>query len=85
MRAASGVTGVAFELAEQLERLRLHLFFFVADVGDDVAEDVHGGHAGIAGAADGLHGGDKDLLDAEALFDGLEGHAPGRWWSSWGW
>ena len=77
--------GVALELAQQLERLGFHLLFFAADVGNDVAEDVHRRHAGIARAADGLHGGDKDLLDAEALFDGLERHAPGRWSSSWDW
>ncbi len=65
---------MAVEVAEQFERLGFHLFFFAADVGDDVAEDVHRGHAGIAGAADGLHGGDEDLLDAEAFFERLESH-----------
>ena len=64
---------VAIEMAEELERLGFHLLFFAADVGDDVAEDVHRRYAGIARAGDGLHGGDKDLLDAEALFEGLEG------------
>jgi hypothetical protein len=66
--------GVAFELAQQLQRLLFHLLFFAADVGNHVVENVHRRHAGIARAADGLHGGDKDLLDAEALLDGLERH-----------
>ena len=63
---------VAIELAQQLEHLLFHLLFFVADVGNDVVEDVHGGYAGIARAADGLHGGGKDLLDSKAIVDGLE-------------
>ena len=85
MRAARGVDSMAFELAQQLEHLLFHFLFFVADVGNDVVEDVHRGYAGIAGAADGLHGGDEDLLDSEAIFDGLEGHAPDPWSSSWSW
>ena len=37
---------VAVELAQQLERLGFHLFFFAADVGNDVVEDVHRGTPG---------------------------------------
>ena len=65
---------MAIQFAEQLEGLGFHFFFFAADEGDDVVEDVHGGDAGVASAADGLHGGDKDLLDAEALLDRLKRH-----------
>jgi hypothetical protein len=77
--------GVAFQLAEQLERLLFHLLFFVADVGNDVVEDVHGGHAGIARAADGLHGGGEDLLDAEEVVNGLEREHRTHGWCSWSW
>src|ERR1035437_1621776 len=69
-----GGDGVAFKTAEKLEGFGLHLFFFAANVGHDVDQDVHGGYAGVAGAGDGLHGGHEDLFDAEALLDGLEGH-----------
>ena len=46
--------------AEELAAFFLQLFFFVFDEGDDVAEDVERRHAGVAGAADGLHGRDED-------------------------
>ena len=49
------------------------LLFFALDVGDDVAQDVEGGHAGVACSADGLHGGDEDALNAEAIGQRLEG------------
>ena len=52
---------VAAEFAQDLLRLLLHLLFFAADEGNHVAHDVHGGHAGIAGAGDGLHGGGDRL------------------------
>ena len=45
----------AVELAEDLLRLLLHLLFFAADEGDHVADNVHGRHARIARARDGLH------------------------------
>src|SRR5579864_8024678 len=54
------------ERSQQLARFRFHLVFFFGDVGNHVAQDVHGRDAGIARAADGLHGGDKNLVDAEA-------------------
>ncbi len=57
--------------AEQLADFFLQLFFFVLDERDDVAEDVERSDAGIARAGDGLHGGDEELLDAEALFERL--------------
>ena len=44
-------------VAEHLVHLDLDLRLLVADERDDVAEDVEAGHAGIAGARDGLHGG----------------------------
>ncbi len=59
--------------AEELGDLFLELLFFVLDVGDDVAEDVERGDAGIAGAGDGLQGGDEELVDAEAGFERREG------------
>ena len=57
----------ALEFAEEFAGLFLHLLFFVLDEGHDVAEDVHGGDAGIARAADGLHGYGKDGFHAEGL------------------
>ncbi len=58
---------IAAEFAQDLLRLLLHLLFFAADEGDHVADDVHRGHAGVAGAGDGLHGGGDDAGDAELL------------------
>ena len=46
---------VAGEIAQDLLRLLLHLLFFAADERNHVADDVHGRHAGIARAGDGLH------------------------------
>ena len=51
---------VAREVAQDLLRLLLHLLFFAADEGNHVAHDVHGRHAGIARARDGLHRGGDD-------------------------
>ena len=65
--------GVIEDGAEELANLFLELLLFVLDEGDDVAEDVEGGYAGIAGAGDSLHGGDEQLLDAEALMERREG------------
>ena len=59
---------------QQFARLLFHLFFFLGDVGDDVAENVERGHAGIARAADRLHGHDHHLLQAEALFQRRQRH-----------
>ncbi len=56
-----------------LADLFLQLLFFVLDVGDDVAEDVERGDAGVARAGDGLHGADEEALDAEVFFERLEG------------
>jgi len=41
--------------------------------GDHVAHNVHGGHAGVARARNGLHGGGDHLRDAERL-EGREAH-----------
>ena len=56
---------IAAEIAQDLLRLLLHLLFFAADEGDHVGDDVHGRHARIAGAGDGLHGGGDHARDAE--------------------
>ncbi len=58
---------VSVEVAEDLLRLLLHLLFFAADEGDHVPHNVHGRHARIARAGDGLHRGGDDLRDAEGL------------------
>ena len=61
-----------FELAEQFLGLLFHLFFFIADVGDHVAEDVERGHAGISRAAHGLHGDGHHGFEAELLVKGRQ-------------
>src|SRR5215471_10038325 len=48
--------------AEDLDDLALQLFSLFRDVGDDVAEDVERGHAGITRAGDRLHRRDEALL-----------------------
>ena len=58
---------IATELAENLLGLLLHLFFFAADEGNDVADNVHRRHARIAGTGDGLQSGGDHLGDAERL------------------
>jgi len=75
-----GDYGMTLQPSQELQGLGFHLFFFAADVGDDIAQNIHRWHAGVACAGNGLHGGDKDLLYAEALLDGLERHdeADGR-------
>jgi hypothetical protein len=45
--------------------LLLHLVFFAADVGHDVAEDVERRHARVTGAGDRLHGRDDHLRQPE--------------------
>jgi len=68
------------EVPENLERLPLHLFFFAANVGYDVVDDVEAGYAGVACARDGLHGGDDAGFDrAKGFFERAEGyHETGR-------
>ena len=58
---------VAREIAEDLLRLLLHLFFFAADERNHVGIDVHGSHARITRARNGLHGGSDHARDAELL------------------
>ncbi len=53
--------------AEQLLRLKLHFFFFTTDEGDDVALDIHRGHAGVSSAGNGLKSDDEDFLEAEGI------------------
>ena len=55
----------AVQLAEELAGFLFHLFFFVADEGDDIAENIERGHAGISRAAHGLHGHGHHGLEAE--------------------
>ena len=62
----------SLEFAEKFAGLFLHLLFFILDEGHDVAEDVQGGNAGIARAADRLHGYDKDGLNTESLLQGRQ-------------
>jgi len=64
---AGGDDLASLELAEKLACFLLHLFLFVLDVGNDVAENVQGGDAGITRAADGLHGDGKDGFNAESF------------------
>ncbi len=47
--------------------------FFALDVGDDVVDDVEAGDSGVSCAAESLHGGDIDAVDAEGAVDGGEG------------
>ena len=58
------------EIAEELARLLLHLFFFFGDVGDYVAQNVHRCHARVSRAADRLHGGDHNGLESEFALKG---------------
>jgi len=69
----AGLKPVVVEAAEELGYFFLELLFFVLDVGDDVAEDVERSYSGVAGAGDGLHGGDEELVDAKAGFERCEG------------
>jgi len=62
----------AIPFAEQLLRLGLHFFFFSADERDDVGVDIHGGHAGIARAGDGLERDREDLFETEGVSERLQ-------------
>lgn len=57
--------------AEDLLRLRLKLVLLARDERDDVVNHVHGRDARVAGARDGLHGDNGDLVDGAE--DGLQG------------
>ena len=63
----------AVELTQKFFGFLLHLFFFVFDERDHIAEDVERGDAGISRAADGLHGHGHNRFEAEALVNGGEG------------
>src|SRR5207248_4955010 len=58
---------VALEIAQDLLRLLLHLLLFTTDERHHVADNIHGGDARIARAADRLHRAHQDLGDAELL------------------
>src|SRR5262249_44121852 len=62
----------AVPLTQQLLRLCFHFFFLAADEGNDVAENIEGRNAGIAGAGSGLHGDDEEFLQAESVGGRLE-------------
>ena len=58
---------------KDLACLPLDLLLLPTDVGDDVVEHVHGGHAGIAAARDGLKGRDDDSGNgAKCILECLE-------------
>ena len=57
----------AIPAAQQFLRLAFHFLFFATDERNHVALNVHGGYAGIAGAADGLQGDDKNLFESESI------------------
>lgn len=59
------------DLAENLLGFGFELVFLARDEGDDVVDDVHAADTGVAGARDGLHGDDRDLVDGAEL--GLQG------------
>lgn len=62
------------EGAEDLAGLGLELVLLAADEGHDVVDDVHGAHARVARARDGLHGDDADGgYGAEGGLEGGEG------------
>ena len=66
--------------AQHLERLCLQLFFFIANVGNHIVNDVERRDAGIAGARGGLHGYDKDAMQTKGVVQRLEraGQVRGR-------
>ncbi len=61
------LNAVAGKSAHDLLGLLLHLLFFAADERNYVAQDIHGRHAWITGARNGLQGGRDDPRDAELL------------------
>src|ERR1019366_8494820 len=65
---------VAGQFTEKFAGLLLHLFFFLGNVGNDIAENVEGSHSGIACAADGLHGSNEQGLDAKFLMQRSQRH-----------
>ena len=64
---------IALNVAPQLQRLLLALFFLAADVGDDVVHDLRHPVKGLARTGDGLVGADQRLADAEILHQGMQG------------
>ena len=62
----------AVELAQKFLRFLLHLFLFVFDERDDVAEDVERGYTGISRTADGLHRDGHHGFEAKPLMDRRE-------------
>src|ERR1039458_4572424 len=62
------------QFTEKFAGLLLHLFFFLGDVGNDVAENVERSYSRITCAADGLHGGNEQGLDAEFLMQRRQRH-----------
>ena len=77
LRGDDGLLGVdnlvALDVAPQLQRLLLTLFFLAADVGDHIVDDLRHPVEGLARAGNGLIGADQRLVDAELLHQGVQG------------
>src|SRR2546427_10113 len=58
--------------AQQLLRFRFHFFFFAADEGHDVAQNVERSNARISCAGNGLHRDDENLFEAERIRERFE-------------
>src|SRR5205823_14012145 len=58
--------------AQQLLRLRFHLFFFATDERNDVALNIQGSDTGIACARDGLEGHHKYFLQTKSVRQRLQ-------------
>lgn len=66
--------GVVRKATEDLGELPFDLLLFLADVRDDVVENVEGSDTGVTRTGDGLHGGDHDSLEGtESPLEGVEG------------
>src|SRR5581483_1096660 len=70
--------GAIMEAAEHLLDLAFDLRLFLADVRNDVAENVERRYAGISGARNRLQRGSKYRPDAEPLVQGRHGDRGGR-------
>ena len=62
----------AIPFAQQFLRLLFHFFFFAADEGNDVSDDVHRGNTRIASSGNGLQRDDKELLHPKSVRKRLE-------------
>src|SRR5512135_1408448 len=60
------------QFAHDFTRLFFQLGLLAPDKGDYVVEDVERGNAGITGAAERLHGGDKNAFQTKGIVERLE-------------